>query len=76
MNIKEEAKAVKLASPKMAGTSEEARNKALMEVVKQLKARQQEIFEANAMDLKQAEIDKVAAPIIKRLSLMKQNQEM
>ena len=67
MNIKEEAKAVKLASPKMAGTSEEARNKALLEVVKQLKARQQEIFEANAMDLKQAEIDKVAAPIIKRL---------
>lgn len=67
MNIKEEAKAVKLASPKMAGTSEEARNKALMEVVKQLKARQQEIFEANATDLKQAEIDKVAAPIIKRL---------
>lgn len=67
MNIKEEAKAVKLASPKTAGTSEEARNKALMEVVKQLKARQQEIFEANAMDLKQAEIDKVAAPIIKRL---------
>ena len=62
MNIKEEAKAVKLASPKMAGTSEEARNKALMEVVKQLKARQQEIFEA-----KQGEIDKVAAPIIKRL---------
>ena len=67
MNIKEEAKAVKLASPKMAGTSEEARNKALLEVVKQLKARQQEIYEANAMDLKQAEIDKVAAPIIKRL---------
>lgn len=67
MNIKEEAKAVKLASPKMAGTNEEARNKALLEVVKQLKARQQEIFEANAMDLKQAEIDKVAAPIIKRL---------
>ena len=67
MNIKEEAKAVKLASPKMAGTSEEARNKALLEVVKQLKARRQEIFEANAMDLKQAEIDKLAAPIIKRL---------
>ena len=67
MNIKEEAKAGKLASPKMAGTSEEARNKALLEVVKQLKARRQEIFEANAMDLKQAEIDKVAAPIIKRL---------
>lgn len=67
MNIKEEVKAVKLASPKTAGTSEEARNKALLEVVKQLKARQQEIFEANAMDLKQAEIDKVAAPIIKRL---------
>ena len=67
MNIKEEAKAVKLSSPKMAGTSEEARNKALLEVVKQLKVRRQEIFEANAMDLKQAEIDKVAAPIIKRL---------
>ena len=67
MNIKEQAKLVKLASPKMAGSSNELRNKALLAVVKSLEEHQNEIFAANKADLDQASKDNVAAPIIKRL---------
>ena len=67
MNIKEQAKLVKLASPKMAGNSEEQRNKALEAVVKALEEHREEIFAANKVDLEQAAKDHVAVPIIKRL---------
>lgn len=67
MNIKEQAKLVKLASPKMAGNSEEQRNKALEAVVKALEEHRDEIFAANKEDLEQAAKDHVAAPIVKRL---------
>lgn len=67
MNIKEQAKLVKLASPKMAGSSEEQRNKALQAVVKALEEHRDEIFAANKEDLEQAAKDHVAAPIVKRL---------
>lgn len=67
MNIKEQAKLVKLASPKMAGSSEEQRNKALEAVVKALEEHRDEIFAANKEDLEQAAKDHVAAPIVKRL---------
>lgn len=67
MNIKEQAKLVKLASPKMAGNSEEQRNKALEAVVKALEEHRDEIFAANKEDLEQAAKDNVAAPIVKRL---------
>ncbi|MCI9616596.1 MAG: glutamate-5-semialdehyde dehydrogenase [Eubacterium sp.] len=67
MNIKEQAKLVKLASPKMAGSSEEQRNHALNAVVEALQAHSEEIFEANKKDLEQAAKDHVAAPIVKRL---------
>ena len=67
MNIKEQAKLVKLASPKMAGSSEEHRNHALNAVVEALQAHSEEIFEANKKDLEQAAKDHVAAPIVKRL---------
>ena len=67
MDIREEAKLVKLASPKMAGSSEEQRNHALNAVVEALKAHREEIFEANKKDLVQAAKDNVAAPIVKRL---------
>lgn len=67
MNIKEQAKLVKLASPKMAGSSEEQRNKALQAVVKALEEHRDEIFAANKADLEQAAKDNVAAPIVKRL---------
>ncbi len=67
MNIKEQAKLVKLASPKMAGSSEEHRNHVLNAVVEALQAHSEEIFEANKKDLEQAAKDHVAAPIVKRL---------
>lgn len=67
MSIKEQAELVKLASPIMAGSSEEQRNKALMAIVKALEEHKNEIFAANKEDLEQAVKDGVAAPIIKRL---------
>lgn len=67
MDIREQAKFVKLASPKMAGSSEEQRNNALQAVVKALEERKEEIYAANKADLEQAEKDNVAVPIIKRL---------
>ena len=67
MSIKEQAKLVKLASPIMAGSSEEQRNKALIAIVKALEEHKNEIFAANKEDLEQAVKDGVAAPIIKRL---------
>lgn len=67
MIIKEQAKLVKLASPKMAGSSEEQRNHALNAVVEALQTHSEEIFEANKKDLEQAAKDHVAAPIVKRL---------
>lgn len=67
MNIKEQAKLVKLAAPKMAGSSEEKRNNALRAVAQALESHREEIFEANKADLEQAAKDGVAAPIVKRL---------
>lgn len=67
MDIKQQAKLVKLASPKMAGSSEEQRNNALNAVVEALQAHREQIFEANKKDLEQAARNNVAAPIVKRL---------
>ncbi|MCI8956994.1 MAG: glutamate-5-semialdehyde dehydrogenase [Eubacterium sp.] len=67
MDIKQQAKLVKLASPKMAGSSEEQRNNALNAVVEALKTHREQIFEANKKDLEQAARDNVATPIVKRL---------
>lgn len=67
MNIKEQAKLVKLAAPKMAGSSEKQRNKALKSIAEALEEHQSEIFAANKTDLEQAKRDNVAPPIVKRL---------
>ncbi len=67
MTLQEEMRAVKLASPKLAATSAEVRNKALAAVEAALIARQEEIFAANQADLVQAEADGVEGPILKRL---------
>ena len=67
MNIQEEIRLVKLASPKMSGCSEETRNNALNRVAEALMDKKDEIFEANRQDIEQAEKDGVAAPILKRL---------
>ena len=45
MNIKEQAKLVKIASPLMAGTSEELRNKALKEIAIELENHKEDIFD-------------------------------
>lgn len=68
MNIQKQAKLVKLASPKMAGSSEEQRNNALKAVVKALDEHRNEIFAANKVDLEEAVKNHVPAPIIKRLN--------
>ena len=67
MSIQEEIKKVKLASPRMAASTEEMRNKALQMVSDALLAHQDEIFTANREDMEQAAKDGVAAPILKRL---------
>ena len=67
MNIQEEIKKVKLASPRMAASTEETRNRALQMVSDALLAQQDDIFAANHEDMEQAAKDGVAAPILKRL---------
>ncbi len=67
MTLQEEMRAVKLASPKLAATTAEIRNKALAAVADALTKKQDEIFAANKEDLIQAEKDGVAGPILKRL---------
>lgn len=67
MNFQEQIRQVKLAAPKLAASSEENRNKALLAVGEALLANQEEIFAANRADIEQAEKDGVAGPILKRL---------
>ena len=67
MTIQEEAKQVKLASPKLAATGEEVRNQALLAVAQALLDRKEEIFHANKEDMEQAEKDGIATPVLKRL---------
>lgn len=67
MTINEQAGLVKLASPKLAGTSGELRNQALLSVADALTAKKEEIFEANRQDIEQAKADGIAAPVLKRL---------
>lgn len=67
MSFLEQVRQVKLASPKLAATSEEVRNKVILAVSEALLEAQEKIFAANEADMKQAEQDGVAAPILKRL---------
>ena len=67
MNIKEETRKMKLASPLMAASSIETRNRALALICDSLVAHGQEIFEANHKDLALAEENGVAPAVKKRL---------
>lgn len=67
MKITEEAHKMKLASPKMAATSNETRNKALSLIAQALNERAEEIFSANQKDLKQAKETGVSEAVYKRL---------
>ena len=67
MNIKEEARKMKLAAPKAANTSIEIRNQALVAIADSLEANAEEIFAANREDLAAAEENGIAAAVKKRL---------
>ena len=67
VEIAELAQQMKLESPKVAATSLETRNAALMAAKKALAAHADEIFAANTADLAAAEEEGVAPAIVKRL---------
>lgn len=67
MSIIEEARLVKAAAPALAGKSGETRNEVLLAVADALLENKDRIFAANEADLKQAEADGIAAPVLKRL---------
>ena len=68
MDIITAAQNAKLLSPAMAQLSGEQKNAALKEIAHALKSNAQKIFDANAQDLEQAQKQRLAAPIIKRLT--------
>lgn len=67
MTIKEQAKYMKLVSPKFAATSLELRNQALKQVKEALSAHKDEILEANHKDLDAAAKEDIPAAVQKRL---------
>lgn len=68
MNIREETKQMKLASPLLAATAMEKRNEALACIREALNAHKEEIFEANRKDLALARKNHVAPAVVKRLT--------
>ena len=67
MNIREEARKMKLDAPVLAASSNEMRNTALRAIAAELTARKEEIFAANAEDCKAAEENGIAPAVMKRL---------
>lgn len=67
MNIREEARKMKMAAPLMAASSIEKRNEGLRNILKALEEHREEIFEANHKDLSLAEENHVAPAVMKRL---------
>ena len=67
MNIKEEARHMKLAAPILAATTNEQRNAALEAIAVALEEKQAEIFQANAQDLAAADENGVTGATKKRL---------
>lgn len=68
MNIREETKQMKLASPLLAATAMEKRNEALACIREALNAHKEEIFGANRKDLALARENHVAPAVVKRLT--------
>lgn len=71
MGIQELASEVKSAQVFLGAISLEIRNKALENIAKEIKIRKDEIVEANRLDIKKAESEKVSAPLLKRLKFGK-----
>ncbi len=67
MNIREEARKMKLEAPILAATSNDVRNSALRAIAEGLTAEKDRIFAANAEDCKAAEENGIAPAVMKRL---------
>jgi glutamate-5-semialdehyde dehydrogenase len=67
MNMIERTQAVKKSSFRLAATSHEMRNNALMNVAQLLNENKEKIFSANTIDLEQAEKEQIPPPILSRL---------
>ncbi|MFA5554977.1 MAG: glutamate-5-semialdehyde dehydrogenase [Phycisphaerae bacterium] len=67
MNISELAKQAKTAAISLAAVKSEVKNTALNAIADSLKKNTQQILSANQKDLKKAEADNLAAPLLKRL---------
>ncbi len=67
MNISEQARRMKLDSSKLAATSKEQRNKALLAISEALVAKKESILAANVEDMEAAKEAGIATPILKRL---------
>jgi len=65
--IKEQARFMKLESPKLATTSIEDRNKTLLAIKQALLDNKENILKANELDLKKAKEDNIETPVLKRL---------
>lgn len=67
MTMKEVAAQMKMASPKLAITSKEQRDNALLQVKEALLKNKEEIFEANHKDMEAAVANDIAPAVMKRL---------
>ena len=67
MDIKQKATEAKEASIRLAAVAGEVKNKALGEIARALDMRKADIVEANHADLKKAQDENLAAPLLKRL---------
>ena len=68
MNIREEARKMKLVAPVLAASSNETRNAALRAIADALKANKERIFAANAEDCRAAGENGIAPAVMKRLA--------
>ena len=68
MNIRDEARKMKLVAPVLAASSNEMRNSALRAIAEALAANKEKIFAANAEDCRAAEEGGIAPAVMKRLA--------
>lgn len=67
MNMRNAASLAQKASIQLAAADTELKNRALAEIEKALKERQQDIVRANALDVEKSAEEELAAPLLKRL---------
>ncbi len=72
MTISELAKKARESYLALAATATETRNNALIAIADALDSRKKEVFEANKLDVEQAEVEKLNAPMLGRLKLGEQ----